>query len=296
MIKNKILITGGTGLIGKVLQKKLLDNNNEVVILSRNPKKENEFRWDISKGYIDDDAFNGVTHIIHLAGAGIADKRWSLARKKELIDSRVKSANLLFKKIKELQIDLKGFVSASGIGYYGAITSDKVYAELDKPANDFISKVCVAWEKSAHQFKQINVPVTILRTGIVLTKKGGALEKINTPLLLSVLGKGNQYLPWIHIDDLCNLYLKPVESNDFTGVFNAVSPAEQTYFEFVKKLSKSINKKIFPINAPSFILKIILGKMSSILLKGSRISSEKTASKYSFLYPDLSKAFKDLYQ
>ena len=205
---SKVLITGGTGLIGKHLQNLLIANKHKVVILSRNPKKKNEFKWNISENYIDDNALRGVTHVIHLAGAGIANKRWTNKRKNELINSRVLSTNLLFKKVKELNIELKGFISASGIGYYGAITSDKTFTENDTSKNDFISKVCVEWEKSVHQFKKLNIPVTILRTGVVLSKNGGALQKMNTPLFLSALGNGNQYMPWIHIDDLCNLYLE----------------------------------------------------------------------------------------
>ena len=292
---SKILITGGTGLVGKHLQKKLEEKNHSVVILSRNPTLKNEFKWNISKEYIDDNAFKDITHIIHLAGAGIADKKWTPKRKKVLIDSRVESANLLFKKIKELKIDLKGFISASGIGYYGAITSDKIFMEDDAPENDFISKVCVEWEKAAHQFKQLNTSVTILRTGIVLTKLGGALPKINTPLFLASLGTGKQYMPWIHIDDLCNIYVKTVEDVNFTGIYNAVAPEHETNKSFTAKLSKTVSKPIFPLNAPSFVLQTILGEMASILLKGSRVSSLKTTAFYSFIFTDLKSALKNIY-
>ncbi|MEX6625330.1 TIGR01777 family oxidoreductase [Tenacibaculum salmonis] len=291
----KILITGGTGLVGKQLQQVFKEQNIEVVILTRNPKQENEFKWDIDKKYIDKKVFENITHIIHLAGAGIADKRWTTSRKKELINSRVNSANLLFEKIKEYKIPLQGFISASGIGYYGAITSDKIYSENDTPQNDFISKICVKWEEAAHQFKQLSIPVTILRTGVVLAKNGGALSKINTPLFLSALGTGKQYMPWIHIDDLSNLYLKSITDSNFTGICNAVAPEHQTNENFTKTLSKTIHKPILPLNAPSFILNIILGEMACILLKGSKISSEKTNSSYNFIYPDLKTALKNIY-
>lgn len=292
----KILITGGTGLIGKRLQKKLIEKKYEVVILSRNPKKKNEFLWNISNEFIDDNAFANITHIIHLAGAGIADKRWTDEQKKILIDSRVQSANLLFKKIKELKIQLKGFISASGIGYYGAITSDKIFTEDDLPENDFISKVCVQWEKAAHQFKKLNVPVTIIRTGIVLSEIGGALPKINTPLFLANIGSGKQYMPWIHIDDLCNIYLKAIKTNNFTGTYNAVAPEHQTNKNFTKILSKVIHKPVLPFNVPSFILKIILGEMNVLLLKGSPISYKKIEKHYSFIFSDLQSALKDIYK
>ena len=134
----KILITGGTGLVGSKLTQLLIDKNHDVVILSRNPKKENEFKWDISEDYIDEKAFNNIDYIIHLAGAGIADERWTDKRKKIIIDSRVKTANLLYQKIKTLKIDIKGFISASGSGYYGAVTSDKIFTETDASGDDFL--------------------------------------------------------------------------------------------------------------------------------------------------------------
>lgn len=291
----RVLITGGTGLVGKYLQEKLLEKNYEVAILSRNPKAENEFRWNIKEHFIDENAFKNVTHIIHLAGAGIADKRWTLERKEELINSRVNSANLLFQKVKELKIPLKSFISASGIGYYGAITSNKIYTEIDKPENDFISEVCVKWEKSAHQFKELEIPTTILRTGIVLTKNGGALQKMNTPLFLSVLGNGNQFMPWIHIEDLSNLYIKAIEDISFTGIFNAVAPEHQTNKSFTKVLGKVLKKPVLPLNAHSIILRVALGELSSILLKGSRVSSKKTAKNgYIYQFKTLEKSLKNL--
>ncbi|CAM1368167.1 conserved hypothetical protein [Tenacibaculum litoreum] len=290
-----ILITGGTGLIGKELTKKLTSKGYVVNILTRSPKKNNEFRWNVKESFIDKDAFTNVEYIIHLAGAGIADKRWTNERKKELIDSRVKTTTLLFNKVQEYQIPLKKFISASGIGYYGAITSDKIFTENDKPENDFISKICMKWEAATRQFQQIDVPITILRTGVVLSKNGGALQKMNTPLFLSALGNGKQYMPWIHIDDLCRLYIKAIEDNNFSGVYNAVAPEHQTNESFTKLLGKVINKPVLPMNAPSFILKTALGEMAYILLKGSRVSSKKTNSAYNFIFPSLKTALTNIY-
>ncbi|OSY88227.1 epimerase [Tenacibaculum holothuriorum] len=291
----KVLITGGTGLIGKELQKIITNKGYEVVILTRSPKRNNEFLWNISENHIDEEAFNGVTHIIHLAGAGIADKRWTTDRKKELINSRVQSANLLFKYVKNLQISLKGFISASGIGYYGAKTSDIIFTEDDKPENDFISKICQQWEKAALQFKKLDIPVSILRTGVVLTKTGGALSKMNTPLFLSALGNGQQFIPWIHINDLCNLYVEAVENTNFVGIFNAVAPEHQTNESFTKILGNTISKPVLPLNAPSFILKTALGEMAYILLNGSRVSANKTSKFYTFNFPNLTVALNQIY-
>lgn len=290
-----ILITGGTGLIGKELTKKLTNRGHVVNILSRNPKKNNEFRWSLKENFIDKDAFTNVSHIIHLAGAGIADKRWTNERKQELIDSRVKTASLLFNKIQEYKTPLKTFISASAIGYYGAITSDEIFTEEDDPENDFISKVCVKWENEAHKFEHLDVSVTILRTGIVLTKSDGALQKMNTPLFLSSLGSGKQYMPWIHIDDLCALYIKAVEDKKFTGIFNAVAPEHQTNENFTKTLATTLKKTLFPFNVPSFVLKTVLGEMAYVLLNGSRVSAKKVSKSYSFNFPDLQSALNNIY-
>ncbi|MCG1035594.1 TIGR01777 family oxidoreductase [Polaribacter sargassicola] len=289
----RIIITGGTGLVGKRLSKLLIDKKHEVVILSRNPKNKNEFKWDISDNYIDEKALLNSDYMIHLAGAGIADKRWTEERKQIIIDSRVKTANLLFDKISELNIDLKGFISASGIGYYGAITSDKIYTETDKPGNDFLGEVCQKWENAAHQFSTKKIPVTILRTGIVLSDKGGAIDKMKTPII-SPLGSGKQFLPWIHIDDLCEMYVKAIEDN-LSGIFNAVAPEHQTNKSFSKTLAKSIKRPFLSFGVPSFILKIVLGKMAVLLLEGSRISTKKIEKNgYSFRFKTLKEALNNL--
>lgn len=290
----KILITGGTGLVGKRVSKMLIERNHEVVILSRNPKKEHEFKWDVSSNYIDERALLGTDYIIHLAGAGIAEKRWSAKRKQLIIDSRVETANLLFNKIRTLKIDLKGFVSASGIGYYGAITSEIIFEETAKVGTDFLGNVCHKWEKAALQFQNKNIPVTILRMGIVLSKKGGALEKMSTPII-TPLGSGDQYLPWIHIDDLCSMFIKSITKN-LVGVFNVVAPEHHTNKTFSKALAKSIKRPYLGIGVPGFLLKLLFGEMAVILLKGSRISTKKIEknTEYSFRFSKLSEALRNL--
>jgi len=289
----KILITGGTGLVGNRLTKLLMDKNHEVAILTRSPDAKNEYQWDIQKKTIDKKAFENTDYIIHLAGAGIADERWTNERKKVIIDSRVESANLLFETIKKENINLKGFISASGSGYYGAVTTDKIFTEFDKAGNDFLGEVCEKWENAAHQFEKLNIPVTILRTGIVLSEKGGALDKMRLPVI-SPLGSGKQYMPWIHIDDLCEMYIKTIEDN-LTGIFNAVALEHHTSITFSKALAKSINRPYVGICVPSFMLKLLYGDMSKILLKGSRISSKKIEQTgYTFQYETLEKALNNL--
>ncbi|MCL7754669.1 TIGR01777 family oxidoreductase [Polaribacter sp. Z022] len=290
---SKILITGGTGLVGKKLTEMLVQRKHEVAILSRNPKNKNEFKWDISSNYIDENALKNTDYIIHLAGASIADKRWTKNRKQLIIDSRVESANLLFRKVRDLKIHLKGFISASAIGFYGTYTSSKIFIETDNSGNDFLAKVCKKWEAAALQFKNDNTPTTILRTGIVLTKKGGALAKMNTPII-TPLGNGKQYISWIHIEDLCLMYIKAIEDN-FHGIYNAIAPDYQTNSSFSKLLAKNNNKTYLRIGVPSILLKIMFGKMSIILLKGSRISAKKIEkNNYSFRFSKLQKALSNL--
>ncbi len=290
-----ILITGGTGLVGQLLQRKLVNKGYSVRILTRNPKKENEFYWNIKRYEIDDKVFDNLDYIVHLAGAGIADKRWTGARKDEILESRTKSTQLLYDTIKQKKVSLRGFISASAIGYYGAITSEKIYTEKDAPASDFLGSVCQAWEEASLTFNQLHIPTTILRIGIVLAHNGGALSKMNTPLVITPIANGKQYIPWIHIDDLTNLCIKGIEDTSFKGTYNAVAPDTQTNFSFSKALAKQTKKVFIPFGIPKFLVKFLFGEMSIILTTGSRMSSKKTEKTgFEFSYNTLDKALKNL--
>ena len=293
----KVLITGGSGLIGRRLSFLLKSRGYEVRILSRSNNPKNNYKtfvWNVSEQYINDSAFEGLNHIIHLAGAGIADKRWSEKRKKEIIASRVASTNLLYNSVKRLKTPLNSFISASATGYYGAVTSETIFEEKDKPAKDFLGKVCSLWEDSIFQFNEIKIRTVALRTGIVLSKYGGALKKMRTPIITS-LGNGKQYMPWIHIDDLCELYIKAIEDEQFKGAFNAVSPEHISNLSFSKKISKIFNYPFLALGAPSLILQIVFGEMSTIILNGSRISANKIKQAgFKFKFENLEKALKNL--
>ena len=293
----KVLITGGSGLIGRRLSLLLKSRGYEVRILSRSNNPKNNYKtfvWNVSEQYINDSAFEGLTHIIHLAGAGIADKRWSEKRKKEIIASRVASTNLLYNTVKRLKTPLNSFISASATGYYGAVTSETIFEEKDKPAKDFLGKVCSLWEDSIFQFNEIKIRTVALRTGIVLSKDGGALKKMKTPVITS-LGNGKQYMPWIHIDDLCELYIKAIEDEQFKGAFNAVSSEHISNLSFSKKISKIFNYPFLALGAPSLILQIVFGEMSTIILNGSRISANKIKQAgFKFKFENLEKALKNL--
>ena len=288
-------MTGGTGLVGRRRTEFLVNRNHEVRILSRNPKAQNEYKWDLSTNEIDEKSLLDIEYIVHLAGAGIAEKRWTAERKKVIIDSRVDSANLLFSKIKELKIPLKGFISASGSNFYGAKTADTIYKETDKAGTDFLGDVCLQWEKAAAQFESLNVPVTILRTGIILSQTGGALEKMKTPIV-SPLGSGKQYLSWIHIDDVCQMYINAIETN-LSGIYNAVAPEFHTSRSFSKLLAQKIRRPYLPISVPGVLLKLVFGELAIILLEGSRLSSKKILQEgFQFQYETLTKALHHLFQ
>jgi len=297
----QVLISGGSGLVGKSLCEKLYSKGYDVAILSRNPNRLNKFKtyfWDILNKQIDPEAIASSDYIIHLAGANIAEKRWTTSRKKLILDSRVESTNLLFEEVKKQNKRLKAFISASAVGYYGAVTSDKIFTEEDKAANDFLGQTCQKWEKAARQFENLNIRTTILRTGLVLTKKGGALSKMLIPVKLGVasaIGSGKQHIPWIHIDDLCEIYIKAMEDEQMAGAYNAVTPGFQTNLSFTKALAKTLNKPCFFPNVPTLLLKFILGDMSKILLKGSRVSADKlNKNRFTFEFPKLDSALNDL--
>lgn len=293
----KVLISGGTGLIGKRLSTLLQSKGYEVRLLSRNKKAVSDYQtflWNIEEGYIDELAFKDVDYIIHLAGAGISDRKWTKKRKKAIIDSRVLSTELLLQTISKLKTPVKAFISSSAIGYYGSITSDTIFEETHQPANDFLGEVCKQWEDAVFKYKDKNIRTVAIRTGIVLSKNGGALSKMKTPII-SPLGNGKQYMPWIHIDDLCEMYIKAIEDESMEGVFNGVSPEHQTNKSLSKILAKSLKKPFLPIGVPSFILKLVFGEMATILLNGSRVSSEKIKNAgFSYKHSTLINALEDL--
>jgi len=303
----KVLIAGGTGLIGNQLTELLLNKGYTVSVLSRTSSKKNNknnklryYKWNIEDEYIDIEALKDVNHIINLAGAGIADKNWTNSRKNIILSTRVNSTMLILKTLKENNNKVNSFISASAIGYYGTNTTENIYTEDMAQGNDFLSEVCYAWENEANKFPSNNVSerTVILRIGIVLSNKGGALKKMIAPIKLFIgatLGSGKQYMPWIHIDDL-NLMIKYVmETPELHGVFNAVAPEHITNFMFTRILAKEMQRPLLLPNIPSLVIKLIFGGSSVLLLKGSRISSKKIISKgFKFTFDNLKNALQNL--
>jgi uncharacterized protein (TIGR01777 family) len=292
-----ILISGGTGLVGRALSKRLISEGHEVRILSRNPQSSSQlksFYWSVEKNKIDEKAFDGIEHIVHLAGSGISDKRWTNARKQTIIDSRVNSIKLITSIIKKKNIQLKSFVGASAIGIYGMTTSEKIFAETDKGKDDFLSQTCTQWENAYQEIQTLSNKNSIIRIGIVLSKDGGALRAL-LPLfqlgLGSSVGSGKQYMPWIHLDDLVAILYESLFNSNYHGIYNAVSSQETISNTFSKQLAKSLSKPFFLPNVPSFVLKIVFGEMANVLLEGSRVSNQKLINiGFIFKYPSLSEA------
>lgn len=296
------MITGGTGLVGSHLSDKLQDKGYEVIHLSRYRSKASKYKtftWDIPNGVSEEGAFDGVSSIIHLAGAGVADKRWTAERKKLLVSSRIDSANLIFEKLKSSEKKIESFISASAIGIYGFDTGGIEQTEDRKQlGDDFLATLTKKWEAAADQFSAIEARVVKLRIGLVLSNDGGLLAKLK-PLtnmgLGSAFGNGEQFMSWIHINDLVNMIIHSIENKRISGAYNAVAPNPVSNKEFIRVLSRAIKKPYFLPNTPKFLLKMILGEMASAMTGGNNVSSQKIAdTDFQFEFQKLDESLKNL--
>lgn len=293
----KILIAGGSGLIGKRLTRTLLEHGYAVAHLGRSISggKVPTFIWDPEKGTYDKDAITGIDVVINLAGAGVADKRWTASRKKIIAESRVKSVALLSKLIVDSTVQT--VIGASAIGYYG-FSKEKIFKESDPAGSDFLAQVTREWEEAYHPINKQDKRLVNFRIGIVLAKEGGALQEMAKPIRYFVgapLGSGEQELSWIHIDDLCAMVVQAIEQNEMRGVYNAVAPNPVTNKQMTYAIAKKIHRPILVPFVPAFALFILLGEMAQIVLNGSVVSSKKIeASGFEFSFPELSDALHDL--
>ena len=300
-MKKNVLISGGSGFIGKKLTGLLIEKGYSVSILSRSPKQNTAdifyYQWDISTHFIEEESVLKADYIIHLAGENIADKRWTTKRKEAIVLSREKSIELLFTVLKKNNKKLDAFVSASGIGIYGAVNGDEICSENTLPANDFLGMTCQKWEAAADTIADLGIRVVKIRTGLVLGKDDGFLKKL-TPIfkmrLGSALGSGKQYMPWIHVDDLCAIYLEAIKNSDSTGAYNAAITDNTTNTVFSKTMAKIYGYSIWLPNIPAFLIKMVLGEMALIILTGRRVSSEKIEKTgFKFKFRNLEQALRD---
>lgn len=295
----KVLITGGTGLVGTAITRLLIDNGYEVAHLSRRASqgKVRRFLWDVDKGIIEPEAITFADHIIHLAGAGVFDERWTDAYKKELIDSRIKSTMLL-ENAMSASSHIKTFISASAIGYYGLDTGDQWMSESAPKGNGFLSDLTYEWENAVNKIHAAGMRTVIFRVGIVLSEKGGALPQMATPVKYfagSALGSGKQYVSWIHIDDLAASFLHALR-NPMQGVYNAAATEPVTNAALTKAIGKVLHKPVFLPPVPGFVLGLILGQeKAKMVVGGNRVSNAKLKETgFVFQYSSAEEAVKSL--
>ena len=296
-----ILITGASGLIGKRLTEILLEKGFIVRHLSR---KNGDgiiptFIWNIENMVIDVKAFENVDAIIHLAGINVGDKRWTASYKNEILNSRILSSDLLVKSVKETSNRIKTIVSASAIGYYGN-RSNEISNEDTKPAKDFFGKTCIAWEEAVRKAEEINIRTVQLRTGIVLSKNGGALTELIRPLkffIKPIFYPGTQIYSWINIDDLCNTYIHSIENEKMNGAYNAVAPNTISYSVLLNEIALIMKRKVFPFPVFKWMLRIIIGKFADSLYQNINCSSKKLeATGFQFQFPEIKMALENLFR
>ena len=296
-----VLITGGSGLIGQKLTSMLQQKGYRVTHLSRQAGNKNGlviYAWDVNKNKIDDEAIRTADYIIHLAGANIGEGRWTSKRKKEIIDSRAGTAGLLYEQLHRHKKKLKAFITGSAVGYYGMVTTDKIFTEQDGPANDFLGESCRLWEESAGPIAAMKIRTVWARFGVVLSPDGGALKKMAAPIksfIGSPLGSGRQYVPWIHIEDACRALIAAMENENMQGAYNLVTAHHVTNAELTRAIAKTLRKPLWAPAVPPFVLKLLLGEMAKMVLEGSRVSNEKILSTgFRFKFPELEGALADL--
>ena len=254
--------------------------------------------WDIGKKTIDQSALTTVDAVIHLAGANVGDKRWTKKRKEDILQSRLQSTRLLFEELKKGNHHVTTFVSASAVGFYGSGNNQISFTEEDTQGKGFLADVVGKWERTVDEIATLGIRVVKLRAGVVLSERGGALKEMLLPIKMYVgspLGTGEQMLSWIHLDDLCRIFIKAVEDDTMHGAYNAVAPNPVSNREFTFMIAKILKRPILILRVPAFAIKLLFGEMAEIVLEGSQISSKKIqASGFNFLFENAEDALVDL--
>ncbi|MBC9930833.1 TIGR01777 family oxidoreductase [Chitinophaga qingshengii] len=300
-----VLITGGTGLVGTALTRLLLERGYKVIILTRKPEQgtNRDVRyaaWDVAQQTIDINALQEADYIVHLAGANVGEKRWTAARKREILESRTKSSELIVKALQTHPNKIRKVISASATGYYGE-SSDRAFIETDPPATDYLGSTTLAWEQSIAPVAALDKKLVIFRTGIALSREGGALKEFYKPLrfgFATVLGSGDQYISWIHIQDLVRLYFNAIVNDQLEGIYNAVAPQPVRHKELMLTMARAAKGNSFITSyVPAFALKLALGEMSVEILKSVNVSSRKIQDTgFQFSYPTIGEAMEQLFK
>jgi hypothetical protein len=295
-----ILLAGGSGLIGTKLAELLRLQHYTVRLLTRTPKGPGAFKWDPSTGEIDDNALQNVDTVVNLAGAGIADKRWTHARKREIIESRVLAARVLVNAFERTGVKPKAYIAASAIGIYGN-SGEQIMSESSPSADhSFMVDCCRQWEAATDEVAKKGIRTVTLRIGVVLAREGGALAEIIKPLQLGLgayFGNGQAWWSWIHREDVCSMFLWAIQQPTVEGVFNAVAPNPVRGVELVRATAKAMGKSAVFLPAPSLVLRLMLGEMSAVILNSNHVTASKsTNAGFQFLYPDLPKALASIFQ
>lgn len=304
MIKT-ILVTGGTGFVGKGLVKLLLSKGYTVNLLVRDQSEEEEnpnlrtFKWDVYKGEIDQNCIIGVDAIIHLAGEEIAAKRWTDERKTQIVESRTKSVRMIYELLRTTKHEVNHIISASAVGYYGD-RGDELLSEDSLPKKDFLAETCIAWEEAVDEGHRLGLRIVKLRSGIILAKDGGVLPQMDKPLRFGlgvIPGSGKQWVSWIHYTDALNIYAYALENENLKGAYNMVAPEPVTLENLTRSIAKAIGKSPLFIHAPVIALKVAIGEMSLMVLESTKASAEKlTKAGYKFLYPTIAEAMDAVYK
>lgn len=301
-----ILITGGTGLVGKTLSKYLLSKGYAIIIVTRTIPATTTgdgisyATWDVKKQTIDLDALQKADFIIHLAGAGVVDKKWTPEYKKEIEESRTQSSKLLVDQLRAHSHSVKAIISSSAIGWYGEDKEQGFAFTEEDPADDsFLGRTCKLWEESIEAAAALGIRVCKLRTGIVLSNDGGALVEFKKPIKMGVagiLGNGKQMVSWIHVDDLCRMFLFAIENQQMNGSYNAVAPGPVSNKELTLTLAKLMKGSFYvAMHVPQFVLKMMMGSRSTEVLKSTTVSCTKIRKEgYTFLYPGIDAALHEL--
>lgn len=302
-----VLITGGTGLIGKALTAELLAKGYSVIILSRSakaggvPKNMTYAQWNVTAQTIDEKAIQQSDYIVHLAGANVADGRWTDNRKKEILHSRTQSSALLVTALSNVANNVKAVISSSAIGWYGAdptIPNPQPFVETDPADQTFLGVTCQAWENSIEPVTGLGIRLVKLRTGVVLSTEGGAYKEFKKPLqfgVASILGSGDQVISWIHITDIVRLFIYAIENENLHGAYNAVAPEPVSNKQLILSMAKAGKPFYVPVHVPELVLKTMLGEMSVEVLKSATVSSKKVEQAgYQFMFPSVEAAVQNL--